>query len=294
MISLKIALYFESKNIDLAVFSTMILNTLPIYLQITFVILLGLIFYSRKSITFSGLVALVGISYAFIITSHSEFWMLLAIMFVSSSVLSKTGKSYKDQLAKVHSKNGPRDYIQALSNFGPGIIFFVIWYYSGQYIFQVAFIASIAASCADTWASEVGMLSTKAPRSIVSFKPMMPGLSGGVSLSGTLGGVIGALFIALSTFYCFGYFSIFDNIREFVVTPTFIATFSAGVLGFLFDSLLGSSFQALYQTEDGKLTEKEEDNTLIKGLRWLNNDWVNFISTLWAGIMGMIIYALSV
>ena len=59
----------------------------------------------------------------------------------------------------------------------------------------------------------------------------------------------------------------------------------AGLAGSLFDSLLGATVQAIYySTNREKETEKVIDpdgtpNTPLRGWRWLDNDWVNFISS---------------
>lgn len=59
-----------------------------------------------------------------------------------------------------------------------------------------------------------------------------------------------------------------------------------GLSGSLFDSFLGATVQTMYfSTTRDKETEKpfERDGTPnkpIRGQRWLNNDWVNFLSSL--------------
>jgi uncharacterized membrane protein len=64
-----------------------------------------------------------------------------------------------------------------------------------------------------------------------------------------------------------------------------IAAAIGGLVGSLFDSFLGATVQAMYFSDTrNKETEKaiEHDGTpnrLIRGRRWLNNDWVNFISS---------------
>ena len=65
----------------------------------------------------------------------------------------------------------------------------------------------------------------------------------------------------------------------------FIIIIIAGVGGALVDSLLGATIQAQYKCPNcNKITEKlvhcENHHTvLIKGIRWINNDFVNFICT---------------
>jgi uncharacterized membrane protein len=73
----------------------------------------------------------------------------------------------------------------------------------------------------------------------------------------------------------------------------------AGVIGSLVDSLLGATLQGIYYCDAcGKETERElhrcgNRTRLVRGWRALNNDWVNFISTLTgavvAGALGMLL-----
>jgi uncharacterized membrane protein len=64
-----------------------------------------------------------------------------------------------------------------------------------------------------------------------------------------------------------------------------LAAGTGGVLGSMFDSLLGATIQAIYSCPTcEKETEKElhtcgTPTQLLRGWRWLNNDWVNFISS---------------
>ncbi len=61
---------------------------------------------------------------------------------------------------------------------------------------------------------------------------------------------------------------------------------AGGLAGSLFDSLLGATVQAIYYSSSRqKETEKKIDpdgtpNTLVRGWRWLDNDLVNFLSSL--------------
>ena len=55
---------------------------------------------------------------------------------------------------------------------------------------------SLAASAADTWATEIGTRFGGVPRSILSRRPVPVGTSGGVTVIGSLGALAGALFVA--------------------------------------------------------------------------------------------------
>jgi uncharacterized membrane protein len=78
-----------------------------------------------------------------------------------------------------------------------------------------------------------------------------------------------------------------------------IAVIIGGVAGSLFDSFLGATVQAMYYSEKRqKETEKpfERDgstNRPIRGWRWLSNDWVNFIATLFGASIAITLYLLA-
>jgi uncharacterized membrane protein len=98
---------------------------------------------------------------------------------------------------------------------------------------------------------------------------MEPGLSGGISLAGTLGGLIAVLLLAVCLKLAFS-----------AAITHLIWVVGTGMAGMLVDSVMGSKWQALWRQGSG-LTETSGDNTqtqLVKGVGWLDNHWVNFLS----------------
>ena len=58
----------------------------------------------------------------------------------------------------------------------------------------------------------------------------------------------------------------------------------AGILGSLIDSILGQFVQAKFQSNiSGEIVEKKhhlnEEYTLVNGVEWIDNNFVNFINT---------------
>lgn len=157
---------------------------------------------------------------------------LLLAMFISASVLSKLGERQKaERVGSVVEKGDERDATQVLANGGVyaaaalGSILHPspIWYAVGA--------GALAASAADTWATEIGTLTKANPRSIISGKTVPPGTSGGISLPGTAAAVVGAGFIAAAAW-----------LAQWPVP--FAAVAIGGVAGALADSLLGATVQA--------------------------------------------------
>jgi uncharacterized membrane protein len=140
---------------------------------------------------------------------------------------------------------------------------------------------------ADTWATELGVLNPTPPRLITNGRAVEVGASGGVSLLGTAATAAGALAIGLAAL-------LFDLAGALVsggespwryawAAPVALV---GGLVGSLTDSLLGATVQAIYFCPTcAKETEKllhgcGTTTQHQRGWRWLNNDLVNFISSL--------------
>jgi uncharacterized membrane protein len=74
------------------------------------------------------------------------------------------------------------------------------------------------------------------------------------------------------------------------------ATLLGGLGGSLADSLLGATAQAIYRSASGE-TERHTaldgtPNPLLRGLPWMNNDLVNFLSSLVGGSIALGVWSL--
>jgi uncharacterized protein (TIGR00297 family) len=216
--------------------------------------------------------------------------VLLLIFFITSSALSHLLKKRKQGLDEKFSKGHERDAGQVFGNGGLATAFVLInVLYPESIIGWVGFAASLAAVNADTWATELGVLNPTAPRMITDLrKRVEKGTSGGVSLFGTLATLLGAAAIALPA-------AVFAD--NWTLLPVITI---AGLAGSLFDSLIGATAQAMYYCPtDKKETEKHPLHTcgtetvLIRGWKWLNNDWVNFACGAFGVVIGLAILALT-
>jgi len=199
---------------------------------------------------------------------------LLLTFFITSSALSRLFKKLKQGLDEKFSKGHERDAGQVFGNGGLATAFVLVHaLYPASSLGWVGFAASLAAVNADTWATELGVLNPHPPRLITKLNQVVEkGTSGGISLIGTLASLAGSFVIALPASFFAGNWTLIPIITL------------AGLFGSLFDSLLGATVQAMYYCPiDKKETEKHPLHTCgtetvhIRGWKWLDNDWVNFV-----------------
>jgi len=123
--------------------------------------------------------------------------ILLIAFFVSSIVLSRIGARRKAEVVDaIVAKNRARDVWQVLANGGLFTAAALASIVSPAPVWLAIGIGALAASAADTWATEVGTLVGGEPRSIVTRKPVPAGTSGGVTLAGSAAALAGAAFMA--------------------------------------------------------------------------------------------------
>ncbi|MBI3287723.1 MAG: DUF92 domain-containing protein [Chloroflexi bacterium] len=203
---------------------------------------------------------------------------VLIAFFVSSSLLSRYGEERKRALAEKFAKGGRRDLAQVLANGGLAALLAVLHAFQPGFMWWVAFLGSLAAVSADTWATELGVLSPGPPRLITTGQRVARGTSGGVSTLGMIATLAGGAFIAL-----LGAVAPESAGRAGLV---FLSAWVAGIAGSLLDSGLGATVQAMYYcAEEGVETERVihtcgRATQFRRGWRWLNNEGVNLISSL--------------
>ncbi|HEY5556843.1 DUF92 domain-containing protein [Acetobacterium sp.] len=276
-----------------------VIQTATTIQQIIFV-LLSLLFagvaLKRQSLSPTAAVGAFFLAVALYYTGGPLFLLLLMVFFVSSTLLSHFKASIKDPIeAELHAKAGPRDIFQVAANGGAALIMGILFVLFQNEAYVVAVATAFAACNADTWASEIGILSKRSPVSLLSFRPVKRGISGGVSPLGLVASFGGAVVIALT----FGFYELVSgNANEFLLFQIGLITFG-GFMGSILDSLLGGTIQAKYiSLKTGELTEKptyeNKPNPLHSGWRFVNNDFVNFASSLLVSILVLFFYCILI
>ncbi len=203
----------------------------------------------------------------------------ILVFFFLSSILSKIRKKKNPGVETYFEKTGTRDVFQVLANGGIGGALIIINQFHHSELLYTFYVSSLAVFCADTWATEIGTYKKTKTVSVLNFKPVEQGVSGGISVNGIIGTILGAFIIPLSSL-CW----VTKNIFIFMLIVTV-----AGVIGSVADSFLGALVQAQYKCKIcGKITEKRfhcsSFSSLIRGISWINNDAVNFIAGITGGL----------
>ena len=215
-----------------------------------------------------------------------DWGVLLVAFFVASSLLSRVHRREKQHAtSSIVAKGDERDATQVLANgalFAAAAAAFVAW---PTVAWQAVGAGTLAAATADTWATEIGMLSPRAPRSIVTWRRLPAGTSGGVTLLGIFGAVLGAAFIQMT--------ALLLRWPESAV----VAALAGGIAGALADSFAGALVQQRrWCAQCGVPTERRVHSCgaptrISGGFPFLDNDGVNLFCT---AVGAAVAYALVV
>lgn len=214
-------------------------------------VILGIIVYLSGALDLLGssFVTIIGI---FIVVTRGINWLAILLLFLFlGSIFTKFKSDYKRRIGLSHEK---RTIKNVISNGIVPVIMALLGNYAG-------FIGAIATATADTMASEIGVLSK--PILITSKERVRPGTDGGVSVLGTVAGLIGALIIGVSAFVV--------NVSPDITHSICIALL-AGMVGCFADSLLGATL---------------ERNGLF------NNEHVNLTATIIGALVGIILITIG-
>lgn len=222
------------------------------------------------TLTFSGAIAAWTVGSLVLHGTGWEGGAVLAAFFVSCNMVSRlesgTVTPYLD------TKGDRRDLWQVYANGGPAAIAAVMAPTDSRLGIWVVTV-TLAAAAADTWATALGSRSRVPPRLLWSGEPVKPGTSGGVTLAGSAGALIGALVVS-------GTGALAAGLPLLVPIGTLI-----GFAGMLADSLVGGVLQGRFhcprcnQPSEWRVHRCGSSTVRRAGLGWLNNDGVNLFAT---------------
>ncbi|MGB3905601.1 MAG: DUF92 domain-containing protein [Anaerolineae bacterium] len=261
---------------------------------------IGILAHRREALTTSGVwgAILVGtITFGF----GGWIWGLVLIAFFAlSTALSRYRQADKRELADKFLKGAQRDVGQVLANGGLGAFIALLYFSYPTSALLAAFLGSIATVNADTWGTEIGVLSGVPPRLITTGRRVPVGTSGGITLLGTAASTLGALFIGVLGYVLLCTEALIGAGNALRLSWIIPITLISGLLGSLFDSLLGATVQGIFYCARCEAeTEKELHGcglrtSHLRGWRWLDNDVVNFLSSLCGALVAIAVWGVIV
>lgn len=230
----------------------------------------------RSSLTLGGAVtaALMGVV---IVRTVGLKWILpLTLFFLSSSLIGRLFPAPARAGDAKHRQ--PRDHWQVLANGGVFLTLALLWGLRdrGALELPVPFpgmlLIAAAVAMADTWSSELGQYFARPTYDVFQLRRVPVGLSGGMSVPGSLAGAVGAFLISL-----LGYLVVPGYRTSDLIMITLF-----GFFGMVADSFLGGTFQAAYRDPaTGALSDVQGPNGVLhRGYPWMTNDLVNFLAIL--------------
>ena len=239
--------------------------------------------YKKKALTKGGIIAAIAVDIIISISLGNAGFCILLAFFVLGIISDKIKNHSKKTEQNKKKASECRSYKQVLANSIVATAMALLFVITSKSVFVIAFTSAFAEALADTFASGFGVFSRKT-YDIVRFKPCKKGLSGGVSLLGTLFSLVGAVIIALLSYFL-GIISAFD----------ILIVVLCGFFGCVVDSILGSTIQVKYKCQEcGEIIEKKEHCNLKtkkhSGISFVDNNVVNLFGTVFSVILSFILY----
>jgi uncharacterized protein (TIGR00297 family) len=260
-------------------------------------LLIAGIAYRKNSLSGSGLLAALLVGTLLYVFGSAAWFGTLIGFFVSSTFWSKWKQHKKTSVEKTYEKTGRRDAGQVLANGGLAVLLAIgnaAWPHP---VWWSAFVGVMASVNADTWATEVGALSNRQPRSIVTGKIVPRGTSGGISNLGLIASAAGGAFVGLIAWLFAavspGQLGATIPYRGINTLLSLILTgMIAGTIGSLIDSYLGARWQVMFRcqvctNEVERKVHCDLPTIHTRGFVWMNNDTVNLLSSLGGGTVAI-------
>jgi len=258
--------------------------------------------YKLRALSKTGVIAAIMIGTTLFVFTSVAWYGTLIVFFLTSTGWSKWRKRQKRKAESTYEKGGRRDAWQVLANGGAATLCGVVYYVWPSVGWWFVFVGVMASVNADTWATEIGGLSKRLPRSIVTLRQVPRGTSGGVSMLGSVAAACGALTIGVSAALLLNNMS-----GSWIVTEgegslaggwlLIIAALIGGLAGAFFDSLVGSTVQRMNRctvcgAEIEQHTHCSQSSERLRGWRWMNNDAVNALSSVFGGVVSWLCWIL--
>ena len=200
-----------------------------------------------RGVSFGGAIAGAGVCFLLCFGAGFGAFVVLVSVFVLTWISTRFGYRRKQKLGTAEKLDG-RTALQVLANLAVAAGCGGLSALTGRTVFLLAVSAALAEAAADTVSSELGQARSAKARLITTWEEVAAGTDGGVSWTGTLAGMAAAASVSLVSL-----------LAGLVPLEWLGVSIFAAVVGMIADSFLGA---------------------LLERRRVLNNDAVNFLSTL--------------
>lgn len=210
------------------------------------------------SVTDGGAVAGVVVAFVLMLAGGFSGFIPLMTLFALTVISTSWGYKRKQSLGVAEPKKG-RKASQVLANLGVASLCAlpVIWFPALAELLFIAAVAALAEAAADTVSSELGQATARSAYRITDFRDVPIGTNGAVSIEGTASGCVAACIVA--------WISAVVGFVDWHWTPVIAC---AAIGGMFLDSIMGATWE-----NSGKL----------------GNDAVNFISTVFAADIALVV-----
>ena len=210
------------------------------------------------SVTDGGAIAGVLIAFILMVASGFPGFAPLLALFLLTVISTRWGYRKKQRLGVAEQKRG-REASQIFANLGTAAICVlpVFWLPELSNLLLIASTAALAEAAADTVSSELGQATARGAYLITDFHDVPIGTNGAVSIEGTIAGCVAACIVA--------WVSGVAGLIDWHWTPVVAL---AAVGGMFLDSIMGATWE-----NSGRM----------------GNDAVNFVSTVFAADVAMVV-----
>jgi uncharacterized protein (TIGR00297 family) len=242
-------------------YSLLLVSVAPGVRRLTIAVLITLVFAilarAIRGVSPTGAVAGALVAFTLYLAFGPGAFVALVSVFLLAWLTTRLGYARKEQRGTAEKKDG-RTASQVLANLGMAAFASLLYGTTRAPLFIAAAAAALSEAAADTVSSEFGQAYKERAVLITTWEEVPAGTNGGISLPGTIAGILAAAVISL---VCLAV--------GLLTWQWFWIVTLAAVLGMIADSVLGAALER-------------------KGI--LNNDAVNFLSTLIAaGVAALLI-----
>lgn len=270
------------------------INIFTILQAILVCAILGVLSFKLKFVSFSGLIAAFFLGVLiFVFPPEGWKWFIIILIFhIVAAQFTKYKYEIKRRKGFAQEKGGAREWPNILANGGVATLFAIVGGLSSFEVFLFGFVGAVSTATADTLATEIGLLNKDQPRLITNLRKKVPaGTSGGVSLMGEIGTILGGLIIGISVLLL--------KIGNYENSMIIVIAVISGLIGCTFDSFIGATVQAMFQCKKCQnITENKKhcgNKTIkVRGYHFIDNNMVNLIATTIGALFATIIFFILV